>query len=58
MTALDRLLSDPHWAQDIAESVVTEVGGEFHRSDFHDRVEHHAARARGLIKARLGVTAG
>ena len=52
------LALNPHWAQDIAESVVTEVGGEFHRTDFHDRVEHHAARARELIRARLGVTAG
>jgi len=52
------LALNPHWAQDIAQSVVEEAGGEFHRRDFHDRVEHHAARARELIKARLGVTAG
>ena len=47
------LALNPHWANDIAHSVVEHAGGVFQRTAFHDRVDAHAARARDLINSRL-----
>ena len=49
------LALNPHWAKDISQSVVEKSGGVLQHTDFHDRVESHAARARELIRSRVGV---
>jgi CobQ-like glutamine amidotransferase family enzyme len=46
---------NPHWALDIAQSMMASRGQTAHPTAFHDRVERLAISARALIDQRLGV---
>lgn len=48
------LALNPHWASDVAEELLSSRGLPFERSQFHDRLEDLADRARQQIAQRLG----
>ncbi len=47
---------NPHWVDDIVAGMLTARGLAPLATDFHERVDGLAARARGAINARLGVS--
>jgi CobQ-like glutamine amidotransferase family enzyme len=47
---------NPHWVDDIVEGMLKARGLAPVATDFHERVAELAARARGAIKGRLGVS--
>jgi len=49
------LALNPHWCQDLAQALLEPRGEKLHRTEFHERIDHAATRARRLIDARLGV---